>query len=408
MKPEMTRKHEYAMSEQFGRIEMAIRTGLLCVASIGFAATQAAGQNFSVWTGGVSDSWFDAGNWTTGVPSDPAQNRRAHIQKPEDSGFWPVIKNNESAVTNSRVQMPLGVFEGTAPFTYSYLTIESGGSLTINNDLRAGEDDGIGPPEFEFEQRLVGSLVVAGSLTVSNRLRFADNDFMTMDVEVTGSLVHTGLPEPQAFRIGGGNNSVATFDVSGTGFVSTAAPLEIGDSSLLTLSDDAKFTLFEYVLVDEDEFENPIFIPVAKPEIIATIREYVGGGLIKGLTNTYTGAEPLVSLGNGLSYYDDTNSITIVAAVTAGYPGDYNLDGKVDAADYTVWRDTLGQSGVGLAADGNSDETIDDLDYMVWREHFGEMAGGGASATAAPECSSMVLLAILMLTISGCRTKRLP
>ena len=25
-------------------------------------------------------------------------------------------------------------------------------------------------------------------------------------------------------------------------------------------------------------------------------------------------------------------------------PGDYNADGHVDAADYTIWRDTLGQS----------------------------------------------------------------
>src|SRR5690606_11562247 len=31
-------------------------------------------------------------------------------------------------------------------------------------------------------------------------------------------------------------------------------------------------------------------------------------------------------------------------------PGDFNRDGKVDAADYTVWRNSLGQQGVDLAA----------------------------------------------------------
>jgi hypothetical protein len=33
--------------------------------------------------------------------------------------------------------------------------------------------------------------------------------------------------------------------------------------------------------------------------------------------------------------------------------GDYNGNGVVDAADYTIWRETLEQTGAGLAADGN-------------------------------------------------------
>ena len=33
---------------------------------------------------------------------------------------------------------------------------------------------------------------------------------------------------------------------------------------------------------------------------------------------------------------------------------DYNGNGKIDAADYNVWRDTLGLPGTGLAADGNA------------------------------------------------------
>ena len=35
--------------------------------------------------------------------------------------------------------------------------------------------------------------------------------------------------------------------------------------------------------------------------------------------------------------------------------GDYNQNGFVDAADYAVWRTSIGQTGVGLAADGNGD-----------------------------------------------------
>jgi hypothetical protein len=50
--------------------------------------------------------------------------------------------------------------------------------------------------------------------------------------------------------------------------------------------------------------------------------------------------------------------------------GDYNGDGNVGAADYTVWRDTLG-SMTNLAADGNANGEIDPGDYDTWKENFG-------------------------------------
>ena len=49
--------------------------------------------------------------------------------------------------------------------------------------------------------------------------------------------------------------------------------------------------------------------------------------------------------------------------VSTSLPGDYNHDGKVDAADYVVWRKSNGsQSG-----------------YNTWRSHFGQSAGSGAA-----------------------------
>lgn len=55
----------------------------------------------------------------------------------------------------------------------------------------------------------------------------------------------------------------------------------------------------------------------------------------------------------------------------AGLLGDYNLDGTVNAADYTVWRDSLGQTGADLPADGDNSGTVDTSDYMLWRNNFG-------------------------------------
>ena len=54
-------------------------------------------------------------------------------------------------------------------------------------------------------------------------------------------------------------------------------------------------------------------------------------------------------------------------------PGDYNGDGEVNSADYTVWRNSLGQTGSSLAADGSGptpgipDGVVNQFDYSFWK-----------------------------------------
>lgn len=53
-------------------------------------------------------------------------------------------------------------------------------------------------------------------------------------------------------------------------------------------------------------------------------------------------------------------------------PGDYNGNGVNDAADYTIWRDTLGDVvPVGTGADGDASGVIDAGDYDAWANNFG-------------------------------------
>ena len=73
-------------------------------------------------------------------------------------------------------------------------------------------------------------------------------------------------------------------------------------------------------------------------------------------------------------------------------PGDYNGDGTVDAADYTVWRDAMAAGATSLLNEHDSPGSVDEADYLVWKNHFGETAGSGASALAAvPEPEGLVL-----------------
>ncbi len=80
--------------------------------------------------------------------------------------------------------------------------------------------------------------------------------------------------------------------------------------------------------------------------------------------------------------------------------GDYNGDGAVDAADYTVWRDTLGQTGANLAADGDRNGRVDTLDLSVWRQSIAGVGGAGGQGTggqAVPSPDSGTLVGATLL-----------
>ena len=70
--------------------------------------------------------------------------------------------------------------------------------------------------------------------------------------------------------------------------------------------------------------------------------------------------------------------------------GDYNENARVDAADYTVWRDRFG--AVSMPNDLTPGSVGSD-DYDVWKSAFGTIAGRGSAANAAvPEPASVVML----------------
>jgi hypothetical protein len=84
--------------------------------------------------------------------------------------------------------------------------------------------------------------------------------------------------------------------------------------------------------------------------------------------------------------------------------GDYNGNDVVDAADYVLWRETLGQAVTmnGDGADGNRNGTVDPDDYDVWRTNFGRVFAGAASGTSSiaavpePAISGLLLSATLL------------
>jgi hypothetical protein len=83
----------------------------------------------------------------------------------------------------------------------------------------------------------------------------------------------------------------------------------------------------------------------------------------------------------------------------AGLQGDFNNDGVVNLADYTVWRDNLGAATEGaLNGNGNGLGGVDAADYALWKSNFGNTNSGSvASVTSAvPEPAALLLLASVL------------
>jgi mannan endo-1,4-beta-mannosidase len=83
--------------------------------------------------------------------------------------------------------------------------------------------------------------------------------------------------------------------------------------------------------------------------------------------------------------------------ILAPSPGDFNRDGTVNAADYTIWRESLGQIGFGLVADANINGEVDVGDYDIWCANFGNSSAAAASTAGIPEPASVLLLGIAII-----------
>jgi hypothetical protein len=94
-----------------------------------------------------------------------------------------------------------------------------------------------------------------------------------------------------------------------------------------------------------------------------------------------------------------------VLTVVAGLPGDYNEDGLVDAADYTVWRDHLGS----VTMLPNDDTLgVDQDDYTRWQSSYRQVDGhviAAASNVAAPEPTALMLAVSTTLALTHQRTR---
>ena len=116
---------------------------------------------------------------------------------------------------------------------------------------------------------------------------------------------------------------------------------------------------------------------------------YVGGG---ALDLRFLFAAPGGVLQTGIVNYVQS---------PAPIPGDFNLDGVVNASDLAQWK---GDFGVNPDSDADNDGDTDGNDFLIWQRNYG-MGAATASAGAVPEPTgaSLIALAVGGLLLTGRR-----
>ncbi|WP_197531330.1 DUF5010 domain-containing protein [Posidoniimonas corsicana] len=215
-------------------------------------------------------------------------------------------------------------------------------------------------------------------------------------------------------------NAKAAAAAAGVGFVPTASP-GFNDTAvrpgpapaaryLAELGPNANGSTFTTVLEDA-------VLPNTDPTVgdlimINSFNEWhedtqIEASVLAALTNSddsSTGAaftRGRYDEGYGSLYLDLLRTATVLA-------GDYNFDGAVDPADYSVWRADYNHTGIDVAADGNRDGTVDAADYVVWRDALAAVGDARNSPITVPEPGARLLASALCLTLGITPSRRFP
>lgn len=238
-----------------------------------------------------------------------------------------------------------------------------------------------------------GTMSVGGNVSVGPRGTVQGNSHIVGDVRSEGTVAPGLNPTPlPANQIGTlqldrayTQTAAGTFDVQ---LASTASFDKLAIAGHATLSGELKVELFNGFT----------------PALGNSFQILSAAG---GVSGRFTSFDFPTILSSGHSdgwivVYSGNNVLLRYVTIPTG---DYNRDGVVDAADYTIWRDSLG-STTNLAADGDGNGIVDNNDYSVWKSNFGAHVGNGASsgdAAAVPEPRGVALLWVGLILLIALR-----
>lgn len=238
---------------------------------------------------------------------------------------------------------------------------------------------------------------------------------------IEGDVIYTGLPNNTLTLVVDPTNGQTSI-VNGTGFTVSIDNYNVRSSSGSLDFADGDPNVTWNSLEDQGANGGNWFEANASANLIAEL--LVDGGLTLAPNDS-------IALG---SAWDPTGQqdLSFSFAILENASGDFNGDGAVNLADYTVWRDNLGATEDGDVLNGNgTGGIVDGDDYQLWKSNFGSTNSGGSpgllagkvlyeslplgaistvSAAAVPEPTSCVLLSLMVggmfVSARSCRGTR--
>lgn len=224
------------------------------------------------------------------------------------------------------------------------------------------------------------------------------------EADVLGILGREGVFAAAWWDVGNGSNYVnaafnlyRNYDGAGSKFGDTSVEADtsnIATSAVYASVDSTNPNRMVLVAINRTGSVQTAAINVANDRIFDHVEVYRFGSSSATISRQ---ADIALDLVNSFQYAMPAWSVTTLVLISDGLSGDYNRNGKVDAADYSIWRDQLGQSG-NLAADGNEDNVVDMKDFELWRANFGrtESAAAAGSRVAVPESAAFQLFGVAL------------
>jgi arylsulfatase A-like enzyme len=342
-------------------------------------------------TGNAGDE-FNVSGWSTG-------NTQAAAVASDDYVSFAVAPIAGMTMVLDSVSFNLWRHDGDSATDYAILTSLDGfasavGSASINDSGIANQHTLVGmfaadtETDDEVEFRLYGWGAANNDAhthinAVGLRVQFYANAFSTIDatgiLNIAGDYFHLANSTLE-IEIGGADNNDPLnplFDqlvIDGNALIEGNLTLALVDGYVPGLGDTFDILVAAAVT---GEFEN--------------VQQTPFGG----------------ALGFALDYQADR----VVAVVAPFLTGDFNLDGQVDSADYTIWRDNVGATTAAFGlADANGDGLVDTADYALWRANFGAvLPAGNVQSGAVPEPGAGLLAAVATIaTAISLRLRRRP
>jgi alpha-amylase len=223
-----------------------------------------------------------------------------------------------------------------------------------------------------------------------------------------GDMNHNGAYAVSDIR-GGGSNTVegvlysqnslfrASFDVNGDGLNDNRDLFQLGDELIAAGAGQAVVDSYSELLLHRGDLNSSGTTDSA--DIAALYANFNNWSWLMDLNV------------DGLVNRDDVE--TLVTEVFRTQPGDFNVDGSIDGADYVLWRKGLASGSTNyMGGDANFDGTVDAADFAAWSSRFGFIrqplmaGGGGAGYAVVPEPATLPMIALGLWMIGVANRQR--